>query len=194
MRRQRRGLSPAQRRAAAARLARHVAGHALFRRSRHIACYIANDGELDPMPLIEAAWSMGKTCYLPVLDVVHPSRLRFTPYHPGSPLAPNRFGIPEPARTPRRRVPPWRLDLILVPLVGFDADGNRLGMGGGFYDQTLGFLRARTHWRKPRLLGIAYDFQQVSHLPADPWDIPLDAIATESRLHVIGERVRSTSA
>jgi 5-formyltetrahydrofolate cyclo-ligase len=110
--------------------------------------------------------------------------LWFTPYAADSELVQNRFGIPEPRVLPRRRVPPWRLDLILVPLVGFDSAGNRLGMGGGFYDQTLAFLQRRSHWRKPRLLGIAYDFQQLDQLPAEPWDIPLDGIATESRIHL----------
>ncbi len=185
MRRQRRGLSAQQRRASAEQMAYHVAGSALFRRSRHIAGYVANDGELDPMPLVEIAWAMQKICYLPVLDALHPSRLWFTPYFPDSELVPNRFGIPEPKMLRRRRVPPWRLDLMLVPLVGFDSDGNRLGMGGGFYDQTLAFLQRRSCWKKPRLLGVAYDFQQVNRLPVEPWDIPLDGIATASCIHVI---------
>lgn len=163
-----------------------MAASALFRRSRHVACYIANDSELDPGHLVETAWAMHKTCYLPVLDTVRAGRLWFTPYTPDSELVPNRFGIPEPKASRRRHVPPWRLDLILVPLVGFDASGNRLGMGGGFYDQTLAFLQRRSSWKKPRLLGIAYEFQQVRQLPAEPWDIPLDGIATESRVHVFG--------
>lgn len=143
------------------------------------------------MPLIEIAWSRRMTCYLPVLDVLHPNRLWFTPYFPDTELLPNRFGIPEPKAVHRRRVPAWRLDMILVPLVAFDADGNRLGMGGGFYDQTLAYQHARACWTKPRLLGIAYDFQRVDRLPTDPWDIPLDGIATESHLFIPRLSVRS---
>src|SRR5690606_40461575 len=66
-----------------------------------------------------------------------------------------------------------------LPLVAFDARGNRLGMGGGFYDRT--FARApRARTLRPRLVGLAHHFQQVASLPAEPWDIPLDAIATDA--------------
>jgi 5-formyltetrahydrofolate cyclo-ligase len=78
---------------------------------------------------------------------------------------------------------PIRLDLLLVPLVGFDADCNRLGMGGGFYDRTLAYLTRRTHWRRPRLVGIAHECQRVERLETGPWDVPLDAVATERRLY-----------
>ena len=180
MRQRRRNLGVEQRRAAATQMARRVARSAVFLRSRHIVCYFPNDGELDPTPLMQIAWSMSKVCYLPVLDALHPARLWFTPYYPDGKLVPNRFGIPEPLAVARRKVQPWRLDLILVPLVAFDDHGNRLGMGKGFYDRTLSFLHRRQHWKKPRLLGIAYDFQRVANLPVDPWDVPLYGIATET--------------
>jgi 5-formyltetrahydrofolate cyclo-ligase len=76
------------------------------------------------------------------------------------------------------------LDLILMPLVGFDDRGNRLGMGGGFYDRSLEFLRHRQHWRKPHLLGIAYDFQRVNGLTADPWDVPLQGVITDQAVYL----------
>lgn len=185
MRRRRRGVGIEQRRLAAIQTARRIAGQPLFVRSRHIACYLSNDGEIDARPLIEIAWSMNKVCYLPVLDPLHPNRLWFTPFHPDSRLVPNRFGIPEPLAVTRRRVPPWRLDLMLMPLVAFDERGNRLGMGKGFYDQTLSFLRRRNFWRKPRLLGVAYDFQKVPVLPVDPWDVPLHGVATEAAVYTV---------
>ena len=96
-------------------------------------------------------------------------------------MAPNRFGIPEPidAKPLRAR----QLDLLLMPLVGFDLEGNRLGMGGGFYDATLAFMRHRRVWRKPRLVGIAYECQRVDTLPHEPWDMPLDAVLTERQLY-----------
>ncbi len=110
-------------------------------------------------------------------------QLWFLRYRPGEPMRANRFGIPEPARRQRRLALAWTLDLILVPLVGFDADCNRLGMGGGFYDRTLSFLRQRTHWQRPRLIGIAHECQRVERIQPQPWDIPLDAVATELRLY-----------
>lgn len=182
MRRQRRGLSADARRAAARALARQVGGSALFRRSRHIAFYLPNDGEMDLTPLIERAWAMGKRCYLPVLSPTFHNRLWFAPYLPDTPLLPNRFGIPEPRRGWRSARPAWSLDLILTPLVAFDRHGNRLGMGGGFYDRTLAYLLRRYRWHKPRLLGIAYAFQQVERLPHAAWDVPLDGVATDTAI------------
>ncbi|MEK7321885.1 MAG: 5-formyltetrahydrofolate cyclo-ligase [Pseudomonadota bacterium] len=183
LRQQRRQLSKTQQRHAAHRLARLVWSSALFRRSRHIGFYLANDGELNLTPLLQHAWAMRKTCYLPV--ITPDRRLRFAPYHPGDKLAPNLFGIPEPAGAGLRSVDARLLDLLLLPLVGFDLQGNRLGMGGGFYDRSLAFLRHRRHWRKPRLLGIAHALQRVDTLAPQWWDVPLDGVATEQQLHLI---------
>jgi 5-formyltetrahydrofolate cyclo-ligase len=76
------------------------------------------------------------------------------------------------------------LDLILLPLVAFDESGQRLGMGGGFFDRSLAFLAWRQHWRKPHLIGLAYDFQKVAALPREPWDVPLDAVVTDQNVYV----------
>ena len=182
MRAQRQRLSEVERLAVAQRVA-DIAGHsALFLRSRHIAFYLSNDGEVSLAPLMQRAWAMGKICYLPV--ILSAKRLRFAPYAPGEPLRPNQFGIPEPARTRLHVLDARLLDLVLLPLVAFDTRGNRLGMGGGYYDRSLSFLRLRHHWRKPRLLGIAYECQRVARLEAKSWDVPLDGIATESRLYL----------
>ena len=125
---------------------------------------------------------MGKACYLPVIT---PGKsLWFAPYEDGDPLAPNRFGIPEPARAGIKLVSARVLDLILTPLVAFDDQGHRLGMGSGFYDRTLSFLRHRRVWRKPRLLGVAHELQHLSALQAAPWDVPLDGVATDESLYL----------
>ena len=92
--------------------------------------------------------------------------------------------IPEPLVERRELVRVRDLDLILMPLVGFDLQGNRLGMGGGFYDRSLAFLRYRLYWKRPRLLGLAYDFQQVDILTADPWDIPMQAVVTDQAVYL----------
>ena len=152
----------------------------VFRSAQHVACYLPNDGELDITPLIDQAWAMGKTVYLPVLSSLHHNHLHFLPYKPDDELVRNRFGIPEPVIRSRRMVNLKRLDLVLMPLVGFDSRGNRLGMGGGFYDRSFAFLRRRQCWFKPSLLGVAYDFQKVKTLKSNAWDVPLNGVATES--------------
>lgn len=184
MRTQRARLSPVAQAHAAFHVAQRIAHSTLFQRSQHIACYLPQRGELDPTPLMQRVWAMRKTCYLPVLSPLPGGRLWFVPYHPGDPLTPNRFGILEPCLPTACRAPPWALDLVLTPLVAFDTQGNRLGMGGGFYDKTFSFLRQRASWRKPRLVGLAYDFQCVATLQHSPWDVPLRAIATERQLYV----------
>ena len=184
MRARRAALSATERDAAAFQVARRIARFKIFQRSRHIACYLPQNGELDPTPLMRRAWAMGKVCYLPVLNTLHANRLWFVPYVEGDPIIPNRFGIHEPRLSIRKRAPACALDLVITPLVAFDEQGNRLGMGGGFYDQTFSFLRRRHHWRKPRLLGVAYDFQRVTGLQNCEWDVPLYAVATEAGLYL----------
>jgi len=98
-------------------------------------------------------------------------------------LLPNRFGIPEPPLKHRHIRMPWGLELILLPLVAFDSDCNRLGMGGGFYDRTLAYLRHRCCWRRPRLIGVAHECQRVEGLPVNEWDVALDAVITERRVY-----------
>lgn len=183
MRRTRRALSPQQQQAAAAALARQVAQHPVFQRSRRIALYLAVQGEMAVDELIERAWTAGKQIYLPVLMPYHHNRMWFAPHRPGGALKPNLFGIPEPDVPVRDMINPRALDLVLAPLVAFDRHCNRLGMGGGYYDRTFSFLRYRRHWRRPMLLGSAYDFQCVDGtLNPNPWDVPLDGVATETTL------------
>lgn len=145
------------------------------RQARRIGCYFAFDGEPDLR-----AWMLEHlpAIWLPVID--RQQHLTFRPAPPGltrRALIPNRFGIPEPATRPTLR--PTHLDAILMPLVGFDPMGNRLGMGAGFYDRSLAGLRRP----RPTLIGIAFEAQCIERLPADPWDVPLDYIVTDRRVH-----------
>ncbi len=179
MRHRRRNLSGQQRAALAERLARRLSSSRAFRRSLRIAVYLPNDGEMDLHPLIRRAWKAGKQCYLPSLSR---QRLWFLPYRSDTPLRPNRFGIPEPDLSPRRRWSLQTLDIALAPLVGFDDQGNRLGMGGGYYDRTFAYLASRSHWRRPLIIGIAYEFQRLQELPCHHWDVPLHGVATEQGL------------
>jgi 5-formyltetrahydrofolate cyclo-ligase len=185
----RRRLSPDDQRRHTRALTRLLSRHPWFLRARRIAAFWPADGELDPRPLLELAIGRGRRGFLPALRPGTRRKLWFLPYRPGAPLGRNRLGIPEP-RSRRRPALAWTLDLILVPLVGFDADGNRLGMGGGFYDRTLGFLRWRTHWHRPRLIGIAHACQRVARIDPRPWDVPLDAVATECKVYSRGRTQR----
>jgi 5-formyltetrahydrofolate cyclo-ligase len=179
LRRRRRNLSAPQQRHHAIAIARRLSGMTLFRNAQRIALYLESDGEPGTSPLLARLWRYGKRAYLPVLRKIGDNRLHFCEYRRGDSLPANRFGIAEPDPRHRPPTPPWGLDLILLPLVGFDGNGQRLGMGGGFYDRTLAFSRHRHHWRGPRLIGIAHECQRVADLPSRPWDIPLHGIVTE---------------
>ena len=178
LRNKRRSLDSGAREKASLAVCENIAASRWYQNSRRIAFYLSNDGEIDLQPLIEHAWQNHKHCFLPVLGIRHTQRLWFLPYTANTPLAANRFGIPEPVHANReRRFKPMTLDLILMPLVAFDTQGNRLGMGGGFYDRTLSFLNWRQHWQRPRLIGTAYDFQQQAQLDSRDWDVALHGIA-----------------
>lgn len=189
LRARRRGLSDEQQHRAAVGLRRVAMGSGVLRRRRRIAFYLPGDGEIDVLPLLARIHAIGRHCYLPVLDTMESGRLWFMRWQPGDRLVRNRFGIGEPARG--ERVHASALDLILLPLVAFDGEGNRLGMGSGYYDRTLAFLRHRDHWRRPVLYGVAHEFQRVAALDAAPWDVPLDGCLTECRLHLFRPRHRS---
>jgi len=178
LRAQRRQLSGPEQRKAAQQLYRQLAQHPLFRRARRIALYLPNDGEIDPSPLMHEAWRRGKTLYLPVLSRWPQQQMRFQQVQAQERLVPNRFRIAEPRPERAKQAAAWSLDLLLMPLVGFDAQGGRLGMGGGFYDRCLAF-KTRQPRLKPVLLGLAHACQQVDRLPLEAWDIPLQAIVTD---------------
>jgi 5-formyltetrahydrofolate cyclo-ligase len=182
LRQGRRALSAAEQRQKAEQVCQQVISRAFFHRARRLACYVANDGELDPLAILLQAQRMGKRCYLPVLSSHRPDKVCFAPFRPGDGLVPNHWGIPEPGQLVRRLVTPYALDLVFVPLVGFDADCNRLGMGKGFYDRTFAY-RQRLGFRRPRLVGLAYEQQRVDRIAANPWDVPLDAVITEAGIY-----------
>ena len=179
LRQQRRALGRQAQRQAARGLHQQLAQHPLFRRARHIALYLPNDGEIDPRPLLRAAQHRGKATYLPVLSPWPRSKMVFQRITAGEALRPNRFGIAEPRRNHARQRKIWALDLILLPLVGFDRHGGRLGMGGGFYDRSLAYRKMRKNWHKPTLLGLAHECQQVDRLELASWDMPLQATVTD---------------
>jgi 5-formyltetrahydrofolate cyclo-ligase len=180
IRERRRAVSLKEARAAARRLLRLAIHHRLLM-ARRIGFYLPTAEEIDLLPLINAALWLNRECYLPVVPPRAAQPLWFSRLTARPTWYRNRFGIHEHASP--RRVRARALDILFLPLVAFDGEGNRLGMGGGFYDATLGYLRHRRVWRKPRLIGVAYEFQRVPRLPREPWDIPLDAVLTDRAFH-----------
>lgn len=175
LRERRQQLSARDQRTASARLDRQLRRQPALRRARRVAFYLANDGEISPAITLQRLARQGRQCYLPCLNR---QTLVFRRHRPGQTLKRNRFNIPEPPARAMHR-PAQSLDIIFMPLVGFDGRGNRLGMGGGFYDRSLAHLRRNTPGERPLLIGLAHECQRLTQLPTQPWDVALDAIATD---------------
>lgn len=170
-----------------ARAAEHASRHALelpqLKPARRVAAYIAVNGELDPAPLLAGLREQGKEIYLPVLGAAPANGLQFALFPEHGDVRPNRLGIPEPIHASEELIRATELDVVFAPLVAFDTRGNRLGMGGGYYDRTFAFLGAGG--KGPFLAGLGYAFQRVAALPAQAWDIPLRAVATDEALFIV---------
>lgn len=190
LRASRRRLTPHEQRQHALAVTKRIRSTRAFLSASRIALYWPADGELDPRPLMAIAEHLGKDCYLPVLSPIGAGKqgrkLWMARHRPSERMPLNRFGIPEPAGRGRHLIAPRRLDLLIVPLVGFDHRAHRIGMGGGFYDRTLSYLRHARHWRRPRLFGIAHECQRLERIEPQPWDVPLDAVFTESGIYTRG--------
>ena len=177
LRHRRRAASAAERMAAAESVAARLLAHPRFPASGYIAGYWAMDGEV-PLHVLQMQLGAGRSWCLPC---VRPDNsLLFAPWRPGDPLVSNRFGIPEPGLEAASLLPASAMAMVVLPLLGFGRKGQRLGTGGGFYDRTLAFRRETP--APPWLVGAAYSFQELDGLVAEPWDVPLDAIATETEL------------
>ena len=140
--------------------------------AQHIALYVSFDGEISTEKLIKTLWAQDKHVYLPVLHPFNSNHLLFLRYLPDTPMLKNKFGILEPKLNVQNVLPLDELDILFTPLVAFDKQGNRLGMGGGFYDRTL------QNWQNSSFIpvGLAHQCQQVEQLPTEAWDVPLHRI------------------
>ncbi|MBD2857868.1 5-formyltetrahydrofolate cyclo-ligase [Spongiibacter sp. KMU-158] len=176
LRQARRALSEGAQARASRNIAKALFALPEFEHSKNIAAYLANDGEVSCSDLLNQFRLLRQVIYLPV---IHPQKpqMSFYGYQMGQGLFPNRFGIEEPAHKRRAAFSAENLDMVLMPLVGFDRQGNRLGMGGGFYDRCFSFKKQRN--TPPLMIGIAHSIQEVNSLPTEPWDVPLDIILTE---------------
>lgn len=177
----RRGLSPAARRRASRQACERLRRLTWFRMARHVAIYLPLPEETDPRLL--TARGGGRHFHVPI--VTGRNDMRFAPLDAGARTARNRLGIIEPRHPGRRLRRPRAMDLVVLPLVGFDGHCNRLGQGGGHYDRGFAFLaHRRLRHGGPRLVGLAFKCQRVDTLPHRDWDIPLDAVVTEERLYL----------
>jgi 5-formyltetrahydrofolate cyclo-ligase len=186
LRSRRRAIPKAVRVAAASKVARLIAATGWLKPGRRIGLYLPLPEELDTAPLLALAQRRGCTIALPRVVAKRQGRMRF--YDLSGGVRRGAFGILEPGGTRNR--PVRSLDLVFVPLVGFDPQGNRMGMGRGFYDICFAHRRLLRHWRRPMLVGVAYEAQCVPSLPLSGHDVPMDAIVTESSLR----RIRRTMA
>lgn len=168
-------IPPSTARLHATRAARNLMKLASLRRARDVAVYLAAGSELDTRALIAALHRAGKRVRVPAIAPGQDGAMRMIPLDPHAPLRRRRHGIREPAR--RRRASRSRIDVLVVPLRGFDLHGTRLGSGAGYYDRWLARQRPR-----PFCVGFAYALQEVRRLPREPWDQALDAICTERGL------------
>ena len=176
LRTRRRALSAAERAHAAKLVARNVGRLLHLRRGARVALYAALPDELDTNELLSLARRRGWRVYLPRID--HRRRGRTMQFvELGARQRTNRLGILEPQGS--RIISPRRLDVVFVPLLGFDSQGVRLGAGGGYYDRAFAFRRWRSAWHAPRLIGIAYSFQQLERITPAAHDVLLDAVVTD---------------
>ncbi len=156
-------------------LAARVVALDVYRQAQHVAAYFAVNGEIGLDPVIDDALAAGKQVYLPNLDQ---KTLRFSPYFREQKMRINKFRLPEPDVGDEEMLAPAQLDLVLAPLVVFDADRNRIGMGGGFYDRSFAF-RKDPAIDRPVLVGIAHELQKVERITPEDWDVRLDMVVTE---------------
>jgi 5-formyltetrahydrofolate cyclo-ligase len=175
LRTQRRELPEAFRVQADRAIQTHIRRLPEFRSAQRIALFLAFDGEPSLAALIDTARSHGKRLYVPVLRGM---TMTFAELAVSAPLAKNFFGILEPKLG--APIDARRLDLVLTPLVAFDPRGVRIGVGRGYYDRCFRFLRNRSRWRRPKLLGVAYELQRVPSLTPASWDVPLWGAVTEA--------------
>lgn len=186
MRSRRRSLSESDQAEAATGLLDRLVRMAGFTDSRRIAMYLVNDGEIDPGVVMKWCWNTGIKTYVPIVTQENKNLLRFAEIHDQSRLRKNRYGISEPVVEEDQLLEARQLDLVLMPLVAFDEFGNRVGMGGGFYDTTFEFIRSEGA-NRPLLIGIAHEIQKVERIRSESWDIPLGWVVTDQGVYCTGK-------
>lgn len=152
-----------------------VSEHVDDTRAGVVAGYLPTHGELDPRSALEALIGRGWTVVLPICGPA--ATMRFAPWRPGDDLVENRYGIPEPTSLP---IADDRIDVVLVPGVGFSTDGSRIGHGVGYYDRYFAECNSLGH--DPFRIGVAHDVQVVKLPPPESWDVRMHSVITPSRV------------
>ena len=168
-------------------LARLISDEQLLNNVKNIGIYLENDGEIGTSHIINMALKSNVSCSLPVLDFTAQNNLCFVLYDKGTPLNKNKFGILEHSLNEKNSIDPAKLDVIFLPVVGFDRSGSRLGMGGGYYDRALEFTKLHK-LDKPKLVGLAHSIQEIKSIHRQVWDVPINFIATEKEIICVKQR------
>lgn len=177
MRRQRKALSPQLQNHAEQKLAAQARHYYPLRKATRVLSYAPFAGEISPNKLL--TYLVGAKVYQPKITNYRLGQMQC--YAATQRNHRNSLGIQEPTAL-GQPTPIRYFDVVLVPLVAFDRAGNRLGMGAGFYDRALSFKLNNQGVKRPLLIGLAHHFQEVKSLPAQNWDVPLDAILTDQEL------------
>ena len=175
LRERRAALSPKEQSDVAVAVRTRLAGIVALERAQVVGGYRAIRGEVDLDTALTRLHEGGAMVTIPR---VSGDRMDFLPWTSASETVAGSFGINEPVSG--EPVQLSQHDAVLVPLVAFDETGQRLGQGGGFYDRAIAAAGAA----RPLLIGVAHAFQQVRSVPVESWDMPLDAVVTEERVHV----------
>ncbi len=176
----RRALDEQERVQASLQVCEHAFALLGRRRADRIGLYLPANDEVNTWPLIERATRHKKRIFVPMLG--KKSRMRFVELVASTRFERNRYGLLQPAGG--ETIDPREFDFVFAPLVAFDSNGNRVGMGGGYYDRAFSFLRNRARCRKPKLAGLAFACQEVERIDAKPWDIALFQVVTESGIRL----------
>lgn len=166
-------ISVPEKMAAAEAVAQHILAQ-LSESGGTLAAYWACSGEL-PLHILQMRLPSHWIWCLPVVQANR--QLLFAPWRPGDELVTNQYGIPEPTLAPSSCLRPNELSAVLVPLLGFTRHGQRLGMGGGFYDASFAFRK--NQFAPPKLIGVGFACQEIEAIDGQDWDVNMDAIATE---------------
>ena len=154
-----------------------------YHHASKIALYFPCGGEVDTSMIIDDALARNKQVYLPILHHIHGCELLFAPYDEKTEFRPNQFDILEPVVHSKQLIKPKSLDLVITPLLAFDENCARIGMGCGYYDRSFAFLNKPGQWQHPKLVGVAYEFQKIDDCMPSSWDVPLHMVVTENRLY-----------
>ena len=170
----RNGFSESRRSLLDEAIGRHLLALVKSTRAVSIACYWPFNGEPDITPVCRQLMADGCRLALPVIADENGRAMHFRAWSADTDLAENGYGILEPRHS--EPVPVSSFDMLVIPLVGYDRQGNRLGMGAGYYDRCLETVR---DLHPPLRVGVAYSLQEMDSAGSEKWDIPLHGVVNE---------------